>query len=104
MLDDNMKTQLEQHHKDCYSWALHCCKGDVGLASDVLQTAYLKILQRQITLRENRPLKHGRLSLSGTPRLIPGKTKGNGANSFNMKTIYLTRFMKRNQKAGSIYN
>jgi RNA polymerase sigma-70 factor (ECF subfamily) len=44
-----LKAQLEQHHKDCYSWALHCCKEDAEMASDVLQTAYLKILEKQNT-------------------------------------------------------
>jgi len=49
MVQNNIKAELEQHHNDCYGWALHCCKGDKEIASDVLQTAYLKILERQNT-------------------------------------------------------
>jgi RNA polymerase sigma-70 factor (ECF subfamily) len=36
---------LEQNHVAGYGWALSCCSRDPGLAEDVLQTVYLKILQ-----------------------------------------------------------
>jgi RNA polymerase sigma factor (sigma-70 family) len=36
---------LERHHADSYGWALACCSQDRELAEDILQTAYLKILQ-----------------------------------------------------------
>jgi RNA polymerase sigma factor (sigma-70 family) len=42
---DNIKSTLEQHHRDCYGWALHCCHQDRDLASEVLQDSYLKILE-----------------------------------------------------------
>jgi len=49
MQHDHIKLQLEHHHKDCYGWALHCCNHDKEMAYDVVQTAYLKILERQKT-------------------------------------------------------
>lgn len=42
---------LEQHHNDCYGWALHCCDRDREKASEILQTAYLKILEKQHTFK-----------------------------------------------------
>jgi RNA polymerase sigma-70 factor, ECF subfamily len=44
-------SQLEQHHNDCYGWALYCCNRDREKASEILQTAYLKILEKQHTFR-----------------------------------------------------
>jgi RNA polymerase sigma factor (sigma-70 family) len=49
MHHDNIKLQLEYHHKECYGWALHCCNQDKEMAYDVAQTSYLKILERQNT-------------------------------------------------------
>lgn len=49
MHHDNIKLQLEHHHKDCYGWALHCCYQDREMANDVLQGSYLKMLERQNT-------------------------------------------------------
>jgi RNA polymerase sigma-70 factor (ECF subfamily) len=49
MHDSNIKSELEQHHNDCYGWALHCCKRDKEMASEVLQISYLKILEKQNT-------------------------------------------------------
>ena len=40
-----LREQLEQHHAACYGWAKSCCRGRAADAEDVLQTAYLKILQ-----------------------------------------------------------
>lgn len=45
----NIKVALEQNHADCYGWALYCCNQNKEFASDVLQTAYLKILEKQNT-------------------------------------------------------
>ena len=42
-----IRSQLEQSHNDCYGWALHCCCQDREMAHEVLQTSYLKILERQ---------------------------------------------------------
>lgn len=49
MHDDNIKVQLEYHHKDFYGWALHCCNRDRDMAYDVVQSSYLKILERKKT-------------------------------------------------------
>lgn len=46
-----IKHELEQYHSDCYSWASHCCNHDLDMTSEVLQTAYLKILQKQNEFR-----------------------------------------------------
>jgi RNA polymerase sigma factor (sigma-70 family) len=47
----NLTSELEQYHSDCYGWALHCCNRDSERAAEILQTAYLKILQKQHTFR-----------------------------------------------------
>src|SRR5271166_6538085 len=39
--------ELELHHKEFYGWALYCSYEDKDVAADVLQTAYLKILEKQ---------------------------------------------------------
>lgn len=39
-----LRQHLEASHPDCYAWALACCDRDPVEASDVLQTAYLKVL------------------------------------------------------------
>lgn len=36
---------LKAHHKEAYYWARQCCRFDSDLASEALQTAYLKVLQ-----------------------------------------------------------
>ncbi|HWX20267.1 MAG TPA: RNA polymerase sigma factor [Candidatus Binatia bacterium] len=45
MDEAELRAQLEQHHAASYGWALSCCAGTPELSEDVLQTAYLKILQ-----------------------------------------------------------
>ncbi|MCI0541308.1 MAG: RNA polymerase sigma factor [Verrucomicrobiales bacterium] len=45
MDDSELRSQLERHHADSYGWALACCSQNRELAEDILQTAYLKILQ-----------------------------------------------------------
>ncbi len=44
MDESELQAQLEQHHPASYGWALSCCSRNVAEAEDVLQTAYLKIL------------------------------------------------------------
>jgi RNA polymerase sigma factor (sigma-70 family) len=39
-LDD----ELARHHRAAFGWALACCRWDPSAAEDVLQTAYLKLL------------------------------------------------------------
>ncbi len=40
-----LKAELERHHPGSYGWALSCCAGCEDLADDVLQIAYLRILE-----------------------------------------------------------
>jgi RNA polymerase sigma factor (sigma-70 family) len=47
MQTTDIKARLEEHHSDCFGWALHCCNGDIEKTRDVLQESYLKILERQ---------------------------------------------------------
>lgn len=44
-MNRELAASLESLHLDAYGWAVHCCGGDHGRAEDVLQAAYLKILQ-----------------------------------------------------------
>jgi RNA polymerase sigma factor (sigma-70 family) len=57
MHNSNINSELEQYHNDCYGWALHCCNRDREMASEVLQTSYLKILERQNTFRGRSGIK-----------------------------------------------
>ncbi len=43
---------LNEHHRDAYIWSRQCCSFDEELAKDVLQQAYLKILEGKAKLRE----------------------------------------------------
>ncbi|HBC87244.1 MAG TPA: RNA polymerase [Lentisphaeria bacterium] len=40
-----LRAQLEKHHSVCYGWALNCCSHDRTEAKDVLQMAYMKVLE-----------------------------------------------------------
>ena len=40
----DLRGQLEQHHTMSFGWSLTCCRQNATEAADVLQTAYLKIL------------------------------------------------------------
>ena len=40
-----LQAEMERLHPACYGWALSCCSRQREEAEDVLQTAYLKILQ-----------------------------------------------------------
>jgi len=44
MLPEDLKREIGDVHPAAFGWALVCCAGDRALAEDVLQTAYLKIL------------------------------------------------------------
>ncbi len=45
MHDPDLERQLEQHHGAAFGWAMSCCGWDRATAQDVLQTAYLKVVQ-----------------------------------------------------------
>jgi RNA polymerase sigma factor (sigma-70 family) len=47
MDSDEIGAQLERYHAESYGWARCCCRQDPSEAENVLQTAYLKIFQRQ---------------------------------------------------------
>lgn len=44
MDESELRVQLEQFHAVSYGWALSCCARNPMEAEDILQTAYLKIL------------------------------------------------------------
>lgn len=39
-----LRSELEKHHRESYGWALACCQRNQADADNVLQTAYLKVL------------------------------------------------------------
>ena len=43
MNDERLREELARCHEDAFAWALHCCR-DRERAGDVLQAAYLKVL------------------------------------------------------------
>ena len=51
MEDSELRSQLECHHAESYGWAVACCSQNRELAEDILQTAYLKILQGRARYR-----------------------------------------------------
>jgi RNA polymerase sigma factor (sigma-70 family) len=57
MDDSALRSQLEHHHADSYGWALACCSQNRALAEDILQTAYLKILQGRARWRGDAAFK-----------------------------------------------
>lgn len=45
MEDQDVKERLERLHGASFAWAVTCCHGDHAEAEEVLQTAYLKVLE-----------------------------------------------------------
>jgi RNA polymerase sigma factor (sigma-70 family) len=41
---DDLDDELARHHRAAFGWALACCRWDRSAAEDVLQSAYLKLL------------------------------------------------------------
>jgi RNA polymerase sigma factor (sigma-70 family) len=47
----DLRSALERHHADCVGWAMACCRFDRAEANDVLQDAYLKVLDGRAVFR-----------------------------------------------------
>src|SRR5215470_13623882 len=52
-----LKVELERLHSASFGWALSCCRRDRTEAEEVLQTAYLKILEGKARFRGEASLK-----------------------------------------------
>lgn len=48
MNPDELSSQLAVLHTEAFGWALHCCRGDAGLAEEVVQNAYVKCLRGRL--------------------------------------------------------
>jgi RNA polymerase sigma-70 factor (ECF subfamily) len=44
VISSDLEAELVRHHRAAFGWALACCRWDASAAEDVVQTAYLKIL------------------------------------------------------------
>lgn len=47
----DLRAALERHHAECVGWAMACCGFDRSEANDVLQDAYLKVLDGRAVFR-----------------------------------------------------
>ena len=47
----DLRAAVERHHAECVGWAMTCCGFDRSEASDVLQDAYLKVLDGRAVFR-----------------------------------------------------
>ncbi len=45
MNSDELRAELEEHHRESYGWALSCCAHNPAEAENVLQAVYLKTLE-----------------------------------------------------------
>ncbi len=52
-----IKEQLEVHHKEAWHWSRQCCRYQMDLADDVLQTAYLKVLEKRALYNDKSSFK-----------------------------------------------
>jgi RNA polymerase sigma-70 factor (ECF subfamily) len=50
-------SQLQSLHTDAFGWALHCCAGDFHTAEEVLQLAYVKLVQGRLSFAGDSTLK-----------------------------------------------
>ncbi len=48
---------LQDHHKDAFLWARHCCRYDSDDAHEVLQKTYLKVLEGKAVYSEQSSFK-----------------------------------------------
>ena len=46
-----LKEELARRHPDAWGWALSCCHADPSQAEDVLQDAYLRVLEGRARFR-----------------------------------------------------
>jgi len=56
-MNDTLVNSLAPLHADAYGWALHCCDGANAEAADVLQNAYLKVIEGKAVWHERSNLK-----------------------------------------------
>jgi len=54
---DELKAMLESHHGSSFGWAMACCRRDPVDAEDVLQIAYLKVLEGKARFNGNSSFK-----------------------------------------------
>jgi RNA polymerase sigma-70 factor (ECF subfamily) len=47
----DLRAALERHHAECVGWAMACCRFDRSEANDVLQDAYLRVLDGRAVFR-----------------------------------------------------
>ena len=50
MTQEELELLLERLHHDCYGWALACCRWNREEALEVLQTAYVRVLEGRARL------------------------------------------------------
>ena len=62
-----LERELVRHHEDAWGWALNCCLWDRESAGDVLQDAYLRVLDGRAQYRERSPF---RTWLFGVVRMV----------------------------------
>ena len=91
-----LRIELEKHHRESYGWALSCCQRNAAEAENILQTAYLKVLDGKARFHGKSSFKtwlfsvirltaidHRRRELLGRLRLVRHEqTSGRGAASF----------------------
>jgi RNA polymerase sigma factor (sigma-70 family) len=53
----DLRAQLSELHTESFGWTLNCCEGNLSQAEDVLQSAYLKILNGKARFEERSTFK-----------------------------------------------
>ena len=53
----DVRALLKQLHKECYIWALRCCRGNKDEAMEALQESYLKALEGRARFNEQSGFK-----------------------------------------------
>jgi len=52
-----LETELKKHHNDAYIWSYQCCNYNKENAKDVLQMAYLKIIEGKAVFKNKSSFK-----------------------------------------------